>query len=93
MPGAAPPSYEDHMLRRVAPPLANTRHNYNDYVNIDYVDQLRASGRTKKHSRSSTMAGHIEQAEAQPQYPIRSTGSHESILNAKYVVYECVLCK
>nr|XP_009858785.2 uncharacterized protein LOC100178027 isoform X1 [Ciona intestinalis] len=75
----APPSYEDHLLRRAYPGVAQQQNH--DYVNVEYVDQMRASSRRKKKEEGEYLDDLIHDPQAA--YPLRSTGSHESVLNAK----------
>ena len=74
----APPSYEDHLLRRGAGVATWNQQNYHDYVNVEFLHQFRVSLRNKANISAANPIG----------YPLRSTGSHDSVLNAKFVWFE-----
>ncbi|CAK8675867.1 unnamed protein product [Clavelina lepadiformis] len=77
---AAPPSYEDHILRQAT---AAEKQDYHDYVNVEYVNQLRSSVRNKRTEKQTSAFAENSLQDLQGPFPLRSTGSHESVLNSK----------
>jgi len=63
-------------LRRGAGTVAWNQQNYHNYVNVEFLQQFRASMRNKAIQPAADPIG----------YPLRSTGSHDSVLNAKSVL-------